>query len=148
VKLKDRRSAGKPILFLNTHFDHIGKEARRRSASLIRDRLESLGNGCSIVVTGDFNAGEGSLPYRALFDNDREAPSLLDAHRAAHPERKSDEGTYNGFKPDATSGERIDWIACSRDWKVVSAAIDRTTKDARTPSDHFPVHAVLKLESR
>lgn len=144
VKLKDRRSAGKPILFLNTHFDHIGKEARHQSAVLIREPLDSLGKDCSIVVTGDFNAGEGSLPYRAMFGGKPMSPSFLDAHRAAHPERKSDEGTYNGFKPDATSGERIDWIACSRDWKVVSSAIDRTTKDGRTPSDHFPVHAVLQ----
>lgn len=41
-------------------------------------------------------------------------------------------------------GVRIDWIAASRDWKVTSAAIDRTTTDGRPPSDHFPVTAVLE----
>jgi hypothetical protein len=32
----------------------------------------------------------------------------------------------------------------SRDWKVIAAGIDRTEKGGRTPSDHFPVTAVLR----
>jgi endonuclease/exonuclease/phosphatase family metal-dependent hydrolase len=31
----------------------------------------------------------------------------------------------------------------SRDWRVVEIHIDRTARDGRTPSDHFPVTAVL-----
>lgn len=146
VKLKDRKRDGRPLLLLNTHFDHVGKEARTRSAALIRDRLESIGRDSSIVVTGDFNAGEGSEPYRALFENNRKAPSIVDVFRVAHPMRSKNEGTYNGFDPAARNGERIDWIACSRDWTVKAAAIDRTTKDGKAPSDHFAVTAVLTTE--
>jgi len=145
VKLKDRKRDGRPIVFLNTHFDHLGKQARTRSAVLIRDRLESLGRDSSVVVTGDFNAGEGSEPYLALFENNRKAPSLVDAFRVANPMRANDEGTFNGFDTAARSGERIDWIGCSRDWKVKAAAIDRTIKDGKAPSDHFAVTAVLAL---
>ena len=110
--------------------------------------MEKFARDCSIIVTGDFNEGEGSPPYRALFDNDHKAASLLDAYRVAHPDRKPDEGTFNGFDPKATCGERIDWIACSRDWSVRAAAIDRAVKDGRTPSDHFAVHAELKHKDR
>ena len=42
------------------------------------------------------------------------------------------------------TGPRIDWIGCSRDFSLNAVAIDRTERDGRTPSDHFPVTAVLK----
>ena len=146
VKLRDRKApGGKPVLFLNTHFDHRGRQARVESARLIRARVEDLGKGCSIVVTGDFNAGADSEPYRALFGprGGRESP-VVDTLRVAHPTKGADEGTFSGFKAAATDGSRIDWIAVSRDWTVRSAGIDRTSRDGRTPSDHFAVTAVLR----
>ncbi len=146
VKLKDRTTpAAPPLLFLNTHFDHMGKKARHESAKLIRAKVAELGVGCRVVVTGDFNAGEGSDPYTALFGPAGDRPSpLADTFRLAHPVRGKAEGTFNGFDPAATAGARIDWIGASRDWQVREAGIDRTTKDGRTPSDHFPVTARLQ----
>lgn len=146
VKLRDRTAPdSKPVLFLNAHFDHKGRQARAESAKRIRARLADFGKGCSVVVTGDFNAGEGSEPYRALFgkQGDQESP-VVDTFRLAHPNRGSAEGSFNGFQPDKTTGDRIDWIGGSRDWKVLAAKIDHTTRDGRTPSDHFPVTAILK----
>lgn len=140
VKLKDK-TGGKPVLFLNTHFDHVGKVARLEAAKLIRKRLPELGKDCSLIVTGDFNAGEGSDPYKALFDN--ESP-VVDTYRVAHPKREENEGTTTPFKAGANKGNRIDWIGASRDWKVQSATIDRTAKDGRTPSDHFAVTATVR----
>src|SRR5688500_17007935 len=68
IKLQDLKQPGAPpIAFFNTHFDHRGPQARRESARLIREQIGSLGRGCSLIVTGDFNAGEGSEPHKALF---------------------------------------------------------------------------------
>lgn len=148
VKLHDhRRTDAKPILFFNTHFDHRGVEARKESARLLRRRVAELGKSCSVIVTGDFNTGEGSEPYRQLFgpDNGERSP-LGDTYRIAYPGRATNEGTFTGFKVDATSGSRIDWIGVSRDWKIIKATIDRTTREGRTPSDHFPVTAVLRFK--
>jgi endonuclease/exonuclease/phosphatase family metal-dependent hydrolase len=145
VKLRDRRNAAAPpILCLNTHFDHEGKKARLESARLLRSRVAALGKGCALIVTGDFNADDGSEPYNALFGeaDDKPAP-VVDAYRATHPDLTADEGTFSGFQATKTQGPRIDWIGASRDWKVLDAAIDRTARDGRTPSDHFPVTAVL-----
>lgn len=148
VKLSDRTDPmGKPILFLNTHFDHMGKTARAESARLIRKTLVELGAGCRLIVTGDFNAGEGSDPYKALFAAGDKPSPLVDTFRVALPSKTESEGTFNGFKPTAVSGPRIDWIGCSRDWDVRLAGIDRTVKDGRVPSDHFPVTAVLRSTS-
>jgi endonuclease/exonuclease/phosphatase family metal-dependent hydrolase len=145
VKLRDLKHPGaKPVLWINTHFDHIGKKARAEGAKLVRSQLEAMGQGCSLIVTGDFNSGEGSEPYTALFgkQGDRESP-VVDTFRVAHPNRDKAEGTATGFKASATGGTRIDWIGCSRDWTVRKADIDRTARDGRTPSDHFAVTAVL-----
>lgn len=145
VKLRDRKNrTAKPVLFLNTHFDHLGKQARFQSAKLIRSRVEELGRGCSWVVTGDFNTGEASEPYTALFGTQQAQESpVVDTFRAAHPTKGKAEGTFSGFQVTATGGNRIDWIGVSRDWAVRSAVIDRTSRDGRTPSDHFAVTAVL-----
>ncbi len=142
VKLRDRRQPkATPILFLNTHFDHRGVQARLESARLIRKKLDELGKECSILFTGDFNAAEGSAPYQALFGD--KSP-VIDSYRAAHPKRLENEGTASGFKEKNTKGPRIDWIACTRDWHIEAAAIDRTARDGRTPSDHFPITAIIK----
>jgi endonuclease/exonuclease/phosphatase family metal-dependent hydrolase len=144
VLLKDRKG-GKDVLFLNTHFDHLGTEARAESAKLIREKVLTLGKGCSVIVTGDFNAGEGGAPYKALFGpREKEESPLLDSFRVAHPKKGEAEGTMSWFRAGPSKGDRIDWIGVSRDWRVISAGIDRTEKGGRTPSDHFPVTAVLR----
>jgi endonuclease/exonuclease/phosphatase family metal-dependent hydrolase len=146
VKLKDKQKPdAKPVLFVNTHFDHMGKKARFESAKLIRERIATLGKDCSVILTGDFNSGEGSEPYKALFDPaDKDESPVVDSLRVFKPKRETEEGTITGFKPGANSLSRIDWIGVSRNWKVVEAGIDRTEKDGRTPSDHFPVTARLR----
>lgn len=145
VRLKDKAVEGKPVVWVNTHFDHIGKLARLESAKLIRDRLGVLGKDCSLVVTGDFNAGEGSDPYEALFGwRGTEASPVVDSLRAAHPQRGEKEGTSTPFLAAPNQTARIDWIAVSRDWKVRSAEIGHPDRGGRSASDHFPVHAVLR----
>jgi endonuclease/exonuclease/phosphatase family metal-dependent hydrolase len=146
VKLRDRRNpSARPIAFFNTHFDHRGVQARLESARLIRRQIATLAQGALAITTGDFNAGEGSDPYQALFGPlDGQDSPLVDTFRVACPEPNGPEGTFCGFKPDATNGARIDWIGASRDWQVVAAGIDRTVSNGRTPSDHFAVFAVLR----
>ena len=148
VKLADKGdAAAAPILFLNTHFDHQGAEARRESAALIHCWLGEHGAGCRLVVTGDFNAGEGTPPYEALFaPGDDGQSTLVDTFRVAVPKRGAagPEGTFTGFDARNTGGERIDWIGCSRGFRVAAGGIDRTERDGRTPSDHAAVTVVLQ----
>ncbi|MFO0065633.1 MAG: endonuclease/exonuclease/phosphatase family protein [Pirellulaceae bacterium] len=140
------------VLWINVHFDHRGAKARLESARLLtrwaleRSRL-SPSQGCDVLVTGDFNAGEDSDPYQSLFVQDASAgkPSFLrDAFRAVHSQRGDHEGTFSGFDLANSNGERIDWIAVSSNWKVLESSIYRTAdSEGRTPSDHFPVTAIM-----
>ena len=160
VRLKDRQSeSDRPILMINTHFDHKGEIARARSAELILRMAGSLGKGCDIVLTGDFNAAVDSLPYRTLFqtrtsgngpaESDSPRPPVFrDTYQVAThlvaPEDRSGEATFSGFRAGVVDGARIDWVAVAGKWQIVSAAIDRTARDGRSPSDHYPVTATLR----
>ena len=146
VKLRDRRRPkARPIVFFNTHFDHRGEQARTESARLLRRRVAEMAKQNRVIVTGDFNAGEESEPYRALFGKEGEQPSpLRDTYRLKHPAKADGEGTFSGFKADGVKGPRIDWIGISREWRVSEAAIDRTERAGRTPSDHFAVTAIMR----
>lgn len=148
VKLRDRlQPKAKPLMYFNTHFDHRGEVARLESARLIRRRVAEAVRTGRVIVTGDFNAGDGSQPYQALFDAEDstgQASLLRDAYRLKHPNRTANEGTFSRFKASATTGPRIDWIGVSREWEVVTAEIDRTERNGHTPSDHFAMTAVVR----
>jgi endonuclease/exonuclease/phosphatase family metal-dependent hydrolase len=146
VRLRDRQNEhGKPIFFLNTHFDHQGRQARSEAAMLIRKKVLELGADCDSIVTGDFNAGADSDVFSALFaDHALQESPLVDTFTQAPPKHKEGQGTFSGFQSTATTGPRIDWVGCSHSFQVLAAAIDRTQRDGRTPSDHFPVTAILK----
>jgi endonuclease/exonuclease/phosphatase family metal-dependent hydrolase len=145
VKLRDRQTPEQgPLYFFNTHFDHMGKEARVHSAELLHQRIAALEGSPRVIATGDFNEGEGSRPYQAFFPASAEGKLvLIDAYRAANPVKQGDETSFNGFDAKAEKGSRIDWIACTKQFRVESAEIVRTSRDGHVPSDHFPVTAVL-----
>lgn len=149
VKLRDRRQPdAQPIVWFNTHFDHRGPNARLESAKLLRQRALELAAEALILITGDFNASEDSPPYAALFAPvEPGQPQIVDTYRQLHPQRTENEGTFSGFDGSSKGGDRIDWLAVCDRWQIVSAAIDRTQKEGRTPSDHFPVTAVLRYKS-
>jgi endonuclease/exonuclease/phosphatase family metal-dependent hydrolase len=140
VKLRDKATK-RELTYLNTHFDHRGRKSRLESAKLIRKQLGTLASDSPVVVTGDFNSGEGSEPYEALVDGNN--PKLIDAYREVHPTRAKDEGTFHGFKGGRTAA-RIDWVLHTGQLAATAAAIDHTSRAGRYPSDHFPVTAVLR----
>ena len=65
----------------------------------------------------------------------------MDSFRVLHPDPEP-VGTFNGFT-GKNDGDKIDGIWITPGWQVIRADIDRTSRDGRYPSDHFPVTAVL-----
>jgi endonuclease/exonuclease/phosphatase family metal-dependent hydrolase len=143
VELRHRES-GRCLTFFNTHFDYAGRAAQE-SAKLLRKHFDQLGPDKPIILTGDFNAEKDSLPYRALLAV-AEAPSckLLDALRQADPELAGAEGTSHDFGR-AQNPPAIDWLLISDHFVTVEAAVDRTSSGQLYPSDHWPIHATVKL---
>jgi endonuclease/exonuclease/phosphatase family metal-dependent hydrolase len=151
VRLRDK-SAGadaKPLLYVNTHWDHMGKTARLESAKLIRKKIPELNrDGGPVIVTGDFNTTEDDAPYKAMVqavgagDEAGGGPKLIDSFREVHPERQAEEASFHAFK-GGTNGSRIDYILHTPELKATAAEIVRTHEGNRYPSDHYPVTAVL-----
>ena len=144
VRLRERKDERMELLFLNTHFDHRGREAREKGAEIIRDYVARQGVRIRTIITGDFNAAEGSRPYLALTQKRKDdSVILLDSYRLAYPEKKEGEGTFSAWNGKRSSG-RIDWVLHSRHFRTQKASIDRFNQSGRYPSDHYPVTAILQ----
>lgn len=65
--LKDKVS-GKELAAFNTHFDHIGKVARRESAVLLFAKIREIASDLPVVITGDFNGTVDSDPISVLME--------------------------------------------------------------------------------
>ena len=127
------------IHIFNTHFDHIGKEARLKSAQLIISRIKSLDPAHPIVLMGDLNALPESPPISAINE------VLVDSRENSMREVSGPEGTFNQFDPEFLPQNRIDYIFTN------TAVLNNTHIDKRRPdnlwvSDHLPVFATIKLK--
>lgn len=143
---------GREFWFFNTHFDHVGTEARRESAKLILDKIgEIVPEGGTVILTGDFNVGPGDEALSLLDDS----PLLGNAYGVAGV-RMAWCGTFTGFDTSKPATEHIDHIFVSPPVTVFRYGIlTDTYQDAaiaspdgcvvRYPSDHFPVLATLRL---
>src|SRR5690606_5828708 len=78
------------ILAVNTHFDHIGKEARLQSAELIRKKIPELAGDLPVLLTGDFNITRNDPPYQALMK-----PG---GYQLIDPAPDNPPGTFCGFE--------------------------------------------------
>lgn len=127
------------FLLLNTHFDHIGTEARTESARLIVERLAEFD--LPTIVTGDFNTTPETEPYRMLTDAHI---GLRDAFSVSQFPHHGPATTWNGFE-EITPNRRIDFIFVDDDVHVIRHGILSETMDGRFPSDHLPVLAEVRL---
>ena len=60
---------------INTHFDHIGKEARKNSAALLKQKASEIAKGFPLIITGDFNCTREEPPYSTIMDPKRYSPN-------------------------------------------------------------------------
>jgi endonuclease/exonuclease/phosphatase family metal-dependent hydrolase len=143
ARFRDRRT-GCRHLHLNTHFDHVGEQARQESARLIRRRIAALADGIPVVVTGDLNADPASEPYRILTrDTVGATPPLRDALGASRDGHYGPTSTWTAFRA-IEPGRRIDYVLVSPQVRVLTHAILPDSWDGRFPSDHLPVLAAVE----
>lgn len=141
------KASGRTFFIYNTHLDHESQPAREKGARLILETMRGRTPADPIVLTGDFNAAEDNPAVKYLKGTDgasvREVPKLVDTFRVLHPDAE-EVGTFNAFK-GRTYGAKIDYIFVEPTTRTVDAAIVRTQRNGRWPSDHFPVTATVSL---
>ncbi len=128
-----------PLYVYNVHLDHQSQPSRERSAKLLRERIEARQPKAPFVVTGDFNAGESNAAVATMTADGFALDTFRVLHKDAQPV-----GTFSGFEAQRVDGEKIDYVFVSPDLTVEEAAIVRTARSGRTPSDHFPVTARVR----
>ncbi len=163
AKLQDKCSDF-TFFFFNLHMDHIGVEARKNSTLLVLHKIKELCADYPVILTGDFNTDQNNANYETIVNS----KLLKDTFYEAEIQYALN-GTFNDFKPDMKTESRIDHIFVSPEFKVsrygiltdtyrtkpleyetVNSAnfpkeVSLNKSVARTPSDHFPVMAIVEF---
>lgn len=123
----------------NTHFDHLGSEARSHSAQLILQQVENRPEaGERVIVMGDLNSEPHSTPIATL------KSVLNDSFEISKTKPYGPPGTYNDFNISQVPQRRIDYIF-TRGFSVQSyRQIDDRRVNGLYVSDHLPVMVELE----
>ena len=121
---------------VNTHFDHVGTEARRKGALLIIEKIKEIVGDQLAVLTGDFNVTDQSEAYETITTNEF---VLKDAYKEA-AQREGVDYTFHDFgRIPADSCDKIDFIFVTPQIKVESSYIPQEAEEAgQFLSDHNP----------
>lgn len=133
--MKDKRS-GNSFLYVNTHLDHVGKEAQKNGLALILSKIGEINkDNLPVILTGDFNVRPDD-PVLTELDKTMKSARATAAKTDSHD-------TFNGWgKGDGV----IDYIyysgfsSCPEFETIVKKYADR-----QFISDHFPIFAVLEF---
>jgi endonuclease/exonuclease/phosphatase family metal-dependent hydrolase len=133
ARLHDR-STGREFLFLNTHFDHRGVQARIRSASAIKAHLTTVhaATPLPIIMTGDLNVEPTSEAFLAL----TAGGFLRDARPTGYTQP-----TSLGFEASSSRVSIIDYILHSAGFAPDAFKVITDHDGRYFPSDHLPVVA-------
>jgi endonuclease/exonuclease/phosphatase family metal-dependent hydrolase len=133
------KSNGKIFAYLNTHLDHVGKEARKEGLALIAKRAQEIvSEDMPVFLTADFNAVTSNPifePVKAIMKDARE--------EAPETDRRA---TINFYQPG--NEDKADWIIDHIFFRDATPKIFKVLRDknygAPYISDHYPV--VLEAE--
>jgi len=143
-RFRDKKT--KKIFFaFNTHFDHIGKAARKESALLLKKKMLEIAVNDPVIIMGDFNAKPGSEPVQVML-NPSDGLDVKDTKDVSATPHYGPSGTFNGFQNKELDHEPIDYIFIRGKIKVLRHATLSQTWQGRFSSDHFPVFAQLIIE--
>lgn len=132
------KNNGEQFFYFNTHFDHLGVQAREHSSKLVVEKINEIAEKAPVILTGDFNATPEAPPYNIL------SKDLLDARSVAINPAYGPEGTFSGF--ELTSFEkfpRIDYMFV-RGFSVYSYETIADFFNDKFPSDHLPI--MMKID--
>jgi endonuclease/exonuclease/phosphatase family metal-dependent hydrolase len=143
TRFKDKHTK-RVFYHFNTHFDHMGKIARRESAAMLLRAVDSIAGKTPAVITGDFNAQPQDEPILVIMDAANPL-KLTDSKAISATGHYGPVGTFNGFGHKEQADQPIDYIFLKGNWQVQQHATLSQTWVGRFSSDHFPVFTRLML---
>ena len=128
------KASKKQFIYVNTHLDHVGEQARREGLALIVREIAKLNKkDLPVILTGDFNVSPDDPCLQSLegkMHSTREIAEKTDHHF-----------TFNGW---GRNKELIDYIY-EKGFKAVPEfrTITKRYEQWKYISDHYPVTALL-----
>lgn len=132
---------GTKFWVFNTHFDHVGEQARRESVNLILQKISDLNKQEEpVILMGDLNLEPSNESIKLLsekMDDTQEIASLV----------FGPEGTFNGYKFTKPVTRRIDYIFTGKkNVEVLKYAVLSDSRGLKYPSDHLPVYVEVRFK--
>ncbi len=131
------KPTGVSFLYINTHLDHKGTQARIKG-------LEQIARFCGSysalpIISGDMNIESTNEAFTAL------TSAMMKNTRDAAPKGQTDNNpTYNAYTINGQSV--IDHIYCYKTYEVVEYhTVNERYGTAPYVSDHYPIYAIIKL---
>ncbi|MDQ3322540.1 MAG: endonuclease/exonuclease/phosphatase family protein [Acidobacteriota bacterium] len=147
AKFRDKQTK-KTFFHFNTHFDHIGKQARTESAKLLLAQIQKITGKLPFVVTGDFNAKEETDVYKILTGKIESANfKLIDARFVSQNGHFGGNSTFSAFK-ELVPENRIDYVFVGENAKVLEHGVLSDRWDGLWASDHLPVLAEIVFDGK
>lgn len=138
------RTSGRRVLAINTHWDHVGVQARLGSAVQLRDWISARRQpGEAVILLGDFNAPLGEGAMQVLLAAQGRFPGLRDSRALSREPATGGPATFNGWDLVPAQGTAIDHILVGPEIAVARHTVLAAHFDGRLASDHFPVIADL-----
>ena len=129
----------KQFWVFNTHFDHLGIEARAQSASLILKTIKNINiNNFPVLITGDFNLTPNTIPIQTLQKDFQDVMNYLNPEDPRY-------GTFTGFDIGKNATQRIDYIFQKGFTVNFAKHLWVKTENDLWASDHHPVYMVCSF---
>ncbi|PWS26546.1 endonuclease [Pedobacter yonginense] len=139
VRLYDKLNK-KEFLVFNTHYDHVGVQARIESAKLLKQKIQEIAPTLPVVFTGDLNVTPETEAIATI------KSFLIDAKDVTMEPPYGPLGTFNGFDFNSDLKNRIDYIFVNKAFNVQKFAVLTDSQDKRYYSDHLPVFVKLSFK--
>ncbi len=137
----EEKNSGKKFWILNTHFDHVGEQARKESVKLIWEKIGKLNEkDLPVIFMGDLNLEPDTESIQFLSEK------MSDSRKVSQNVVFGPEGTFNGYNFKEPVTRRIDYIFTDKEHiEVLKYAVLSDSKNLKYPSDHLPVLVELRL---
>ncbi len=133
------KETNEKFVHLNSHFDHIGEEARRNSVKMIINKAKEFSY-LPAVFTADMNVVEGTENYNQFVNSD----FFYDTKKIA--EKTMHFCTYHDEEPELHKADVIDYVMVNNKFSVSEYKVLTEGIDGRFVSDHYPIYADIKID--
>jgi len=141
--LFENKSTGIRFFVFNTHLDHIGGLARKKSLELILEKIDKLNSeNLPAILMGDFNLEPQSDAISILKQH------MNDSRGISIEKPFGPKGTFNAFNYESDATRIIDYVFVSKSEKVEvqKYGVLNNSYHLKYPSDHFPIFVKLSIK--